>query len=90
MKILVVTNKYETRYLRFETERERGRAALSVFYANDMMHCYSEIADPVLKSEKRQGELYAKAKRDDATAAWELLKLRRDYEYEGFEIKELE
>ena len=41
-----------------------------------------------IDEDKKQVELYTKAKAGDAKAAWTLLKLRKDHEYEGFEIRE--
>lgn len=42
-----------------------------------------------VKEDKVQSELYVKALAGDAQAAFKLIKLRKDAEYEGWEVKEV-
>jgi hypothetical protein len=100
--VLVARGKYGDLIWAYTTEDERRGAMLALFRRLDSMEFYSDFDDheddpqAVLpgfeppSEQREQRTLLTAARRGDADAAYKLLSLRRDYEYEGWAVKHLE
>lgn len=63
-------------------------AGISVVYINKLKDRKKRMEQDLKDFEIEHG-LYLRAKSGDATAAWDLIKLRKNAEYEGFKIVEV-
>ena len=82
-KILVFTDKYESRYYDASTPSLEELAFWNAFIYNNDNEYYEDLES------KEEKELYTKIINGEGKLAKRLLELRRHYEYEGWTIEEV-
>jgi len=92
MKVLIYENrKVDARVWNISTPLKRAKAFLSLFqFLSDEWNCYDELEGNPDEADFDQIRWYHKAEAGDGVAAENLLASRLDYEYEYYQICEVE